>query len=144
MSWYSILSHCSCYNIFQTALLREVLSQPRYHVLHFDLRISGFADLSSLYMHLSIQMQQFFEEVVQEMEGYEEFRKEVWDFEVCCIAKFFPSNLTFDKRDRTNVQNRLATSNDPRARVRTSDVARLIEMFQVRHIVIFFRKAGKD
>jgi len=89
-------------------------------------------------------MQQFFEEVVQEMEGYEEFRKEVWDFEVCCIAKFFPSNLTFDKRDRTNVQNRLATSNDPRARVRTSDVARLIEMFQVRHIVISFRKAGKD
>lgn len=70
-------------------LLREVLSQPQYHVLHFDLRISGFADLSSLYMCLSFQMEQFFEEVVQEMEGYEVFRKEVWRFKVGYIITIF-------------------------------------------------------
>ena len=36
----------------QTALLRQVLTQSSYHVLHFDLRIAGFADLASLYMSL--------------------------------------------------------------------------------------------
>lgn len=36
----------------QTALLRQVLSSNKFHVLHFDLRIAGFADLASLYMSL--------------------------------------------------------------------------------------------
>ena len=39
-------------SILQTALLRQVLTQSTYHVLHFDLRIAGFADLASLYMSL--------------------------------------------------------------------------------------------
>jgi hypothetical protein len=58
-----------------------VLSQDRYHVLHFDLRIAGFADLTSLYMSLSQQMQQFFEEIA-DLEGYKEFEKESWGFKV--------------------------------------------------------------
>ncbi|KXN82374.1 hypothetical protein AN958_02631 [Leucoagaricus sp. SymC.cos] len=102
-------------SVGKTALLREVLSQPQFHVLHFDLRIAGFADLPSLYTRLSTQMEQYFEDIASNMEGYEEFQKEAWCF----------------KHDRINVQNRIADSNDSRARIRTSDVARLMELFQV-------------
>ena len=66
----------------KTAILREILSQDKYHVLHFDLRIAGFADLPSLYTSLSQQMEQYFEEVAKNMEGYEEFEKEAWSFKV--------------------------------------------------------------
>jgi hypothetical protein len=66
----------------QTTLLREVLSQPQYHVLHFDLRIAGFADLSSLYTSLSAQIEQYFVDIANTMEGYEEFEREAWSFKV--------------------------------------------------------------
>lgn len=66
----------------QTALLREVLSSDQYHVLHFDLRIPGFADISSLYLSFSQQMEQYFEEVSKKIEGYGEFEKEGWTFKV--------------------------------------------------------------
>ena len=69
----------------QTALLREVLSQEKYHVLHFDLRIAGFADLASLYLRLSQQMELYFEEISNKMPGYEDFRKEAWSFKVPII-----------------------------------------------------------
>ncbi|KAF9444200.1 hypothetical protein P691DRAFT_787027, partial [Macrolepiota fuliginosa MF-IS2] len=108
---FTVVSGAS--SVGKTALLREVLSQPQYHVLHFDLRIAGFADLSSLYTSLSTQMEQYFEEIANRMEGYEEFEREAWNF-----------------KDRVNVQNRIIDSNDPRARIRTSDVARLMELFQ--------------
>ena len=67
----------------QTSLLREVLSREEYHVLHFDLRIAGFADLASLYLSLSQQMEQYFEEISTKMEGFEGFKKEAWCFKVC-------------------------------------------------------------
>lgn len=51
-------------------------------MLHFDLRLPGFADLSSLYMSLSQQMEQFFGEIGKQMPGYEEFEKEGWNFKV--------------------------------------------------------------
>jgi hypothetical protein len=51
-------------------------------VLHFDLRIAGFADLSSLYMSLSQQMELYFEAIANTMPGYEEFEKEAWGFKV--------------------------------------------------------------
>lgn len=35
-------------SVGKTALIREVLANDRYHVLHFDLRIPGFADVFSL------------------------------------------------------------------------------------------------
>ena len=59
----------------QTAILREVLSRNIYHVLHFDLRIAGFADLESLYTSLSMQMEQYWDEIGS-MKGYEEFKKQ--------------------------------------------------------------------
>ena len=62
--------------------MREVLSKDKYHVLHFDLRIAGFADLASLYYSLSQQMEQYFEEVARQMDGYAEFEKEAWAFKV--------------------------------------------------------------
>ncbi|GLB39892.1 hypothetical protein LshimejAT787_0704020 [Lyophyllum shimeji] len=100
----------------KTALLREVLSREQYHVLHFDLRIAGFADLPSLYLSLSQQMELYFEEIANNMEGYEEFEKEAWSF----------------KFDRRNVQSRVVeASGDSKAQsVRTSDIARLMELFQ--------------
>jgi hypothetical protein len=63
-----------------------VLSKENYHVLHFDLRIAGFADLSSLYFSLSQQMELYFEEIASTLPGYGEFEKEAWTFKVTFIA----------------------------------------------------------
>ncbi|KAJ6588325.1 hypothetical protein B0H19DRAFT_1205842 [Mycena capillaripes] len=102
-------------SVGKTALLREVLCSDSYHVLHFDLRIAGFADLASLYTSLSQQMEQYFEEIGK-IPGYEEFEKEAWGF----------------KHDRINVERRMAETPDGSylQNVRTSDVARLMELFQ--------------
>ncbi|TFK31804.1 hypothetical protein BDQ12DRAFT_693507 [Crucibulum laeve] len=100
-------------SVGKTALLREVLSRDQYHVLHFDLRIAGFADLASLYTSLSQQMEQYFEEIAK-IEGYNDFEKEAWSF----------------KHDRINVERRLSETDAHNAKVKTSDVARLMELFQ--------------
>ena len=70
--------------VIQTALLRQVLTGSKYHVLHFDLRIAGFADLPSLYVSLSQQMESFFMGIARdpELPGYEEFEKQAWGFKV--------------------------------------------------------------
>ncbi|KAI6038602.1 hypothetical protein EDC04DRAFT_2569513 [Pisolithus marmoratus] len=102
-----------------TALIREVLSNNRYHVLHFDLRIPGFADVFSLYMSLSQQMEQYFEAIAVNLPGFDDFRKEAWGF----------------KHDRLNVERRIleAPVGSIGSQVRTSDVARLMELFQARN-----------
>nr|GAT44417.1 predicted protein [Mycena chlorophos] len=102
-------------SVGKTALLREVLCSDTYHVLHFDLRIAGFADLPSLYMSLSQQMEQYFDEIGKQP-GYEEFEKEGWAF----------------KHDRLNVERRVVDipQGSDMHNVRTSDVARLMELFQ--------------
>ncbi|TFY75056.1 hypothetical protein EWM64_g8958 [Hericium alpestre] len=99
-------------SVGKTALLRQVLCSDKYHVLHFDLRIAGFADLDSLYMSLSQQMEQYFATIAK-IEGYGEFEKEAWGF----------------KHDRLNVERRIA-DNTGMAQIRTSDIARLMELFQ--------------
>lgn len=48
-------------SVGKTALLREVLAGDDYYIVAFDLRISGFADLRTLYFALCEQFQQFFE-----------------------------------------------------------------------------------
>ncbi|PPR00950.1 hypothetical protein CVT24_000257 [Panaeolus cyanescens] len=103
-------------SVGKTALLREVLTRDDYHVLHFDLRIAGFADLPSLYLSLSQQMEQYFVDIAERMEGYEEFEKEAWSF----------------KHDRLNVERRIDDSSADRKHqgVKTSDIARLMELFQ--------------
>ena len=50
-------------SVGKTALLREVLAGGDYWVVKFDLRISGFADLRTLYRALCEQFQTFFTEV---------------------------------------------------------------------------------
>lgn len=50
-------------SVGKTALLREVLAGEDYYVVAFDLRISGFADLRTLYFALCEQFQQFFEKM---------------------------------------------------------------------------------
>ena len=66
--------------------VRQSVLRTGVGVLHFDLRIAGFADLGSLYMSLSQQMEQFFDSLSKDVEGYEDFEKEAWGFKVCFIS----------------------------------------------------------
>lgn len=50
-------------SVGKTALLRQVLATDDFYVIKFDLRISGFADLRSLYLSLCEQFENFFAEV---------------------------------------------------------------------------------
>ncbi|GAA5886344.1 hypothetical protein JCM5296_001875 [Sporobolomyces johnsonii] len=100
-------------SVGKTALLRQVLSSDRYHVLHFDLRIAGFADLSSLYFSLSQQLESYFAaipEMLGKEWGWSEFEKESWAF----------------KHDRLEIEKRIKGG----GAVKTSDVAHLMELFQ--------------
>lgn len=63
-------------SVGKTALLRQILSDEKYHVLHFDLRIAGFADLPSLYFSLALQLEYYFREIVQQLPGYNVFEQE--------------------------------------------------------------------
>ncbi|KAI0057315.1 hypothetical protein BV25DRAFT_1812636, partial [Artomyces pyxidatus] len=99
-------------SVGKTALLRQILCSDNYHVLHFDLRIAGFADLDSLYISLSKQMEQYFLDVSKGT-GYADFEKEAWRY----------------KHDRIDLERR---NPDVIGRVRTSDIARLMEIFQAR------------
>ncbi|KAI0088232.1 hypothetical protein BDY19DRAFT_891595 [Irpex rosettiformis] len=110
-------------SVGKTALLRQVLTGSKYHVLHFDLRIAGFADLASLYMSLSQQMESFFMGIAHDpdLQGYEDFEKQAWGF----------------KHDRLNVERRVANATQGEAsgastlgEIKTSDIARLMELFQ--------------
>lgn len=53
-------------SVGKTALLREVLATNDFFVVKFDLRISGFADLRSLYIVLCEQFERFFTEMKHE------------------------------------------------------------------------------
>lgn len=50
-------------SVGKTALLREILATDDFFVIKFDLRISGFADLKSLYYALCEQFQSLFNEM---------------------------------------------------------------------------------
>lgn len=71
-------------SVGKTALLRQVLSSDRFHVLHFDLRIAGFADLASLHSSLAAQLESYFEAIPELMGGkrwgWDEFAKEALAF----------------------------------------------------------------
>ncbi|KAF7968000.1 hypothetical protein HWV62_32198 [Athelia sp. TMB] len=119
-------------SVGKTALLREVLTRPQYHVLHFDLRIPGFADLASLYTGLSAQMEQYFEEIARQMPGYGEFEREGWGFKVRLppflrvVCGVVWAGLMRLQHDRLAVEKRVAEGGC----VKTSDIARLMELFQ--------------
>lgn len=53
-------------SVGKTALLREVLATDDFYVIKFDLRISGFANLRTLYLALCEQFEIFFEEMHNE------------------------------------------------------------------------------
>ncbi|KAF2206524.1 hypothetical protein CERZMDRAFT_52939 [Cercospora zeae-maydis SCOH1-5] len=53
-------------SVGKTALLREVLATEDFFVVKFDLRISGFADLRTLYISLCEQLERFFEDMHDE------------------------------------------------------------------------------
>ncbi|KAH9813930.1 hypothetical protein DFH28DRAFT_328430 [Melampsora americana] len=98
-------------SVGKTALLRQVLTHERYHVIHFDLRIAGFADLSSLFFSLSAQMEQFFVNLASRLEGYDTFETEALAF----------------KHTRLDVERKIEKTG---TKVKTSDIAHLLELFQ--------------
>ncbi|TLD26276.1 hypothetical protein E2P81_ATG08088 [Venturia nashicola] len=53
-------------SVGKTALLRQVLAGDDFYVIKFDLRISGFADLRTLYLALCEQFKNLFEEMHDE------------------------------------------------------------------------------
>ncbi|RXW20875.1 hypothetical protein EST38_g4981 [Candolleomyces aberdarensis] len=123
-------------SVGKTALLREILSHPRYHVLHFDLRIAGFADIESLYTSLSIQMEGYFEELARKGGWYEEDSAEpvkLSDSEIQADGwdTFEAEALAF-KHERINIQRRAGGPDGETLKyeVRPSDIARLMELFQ--------------
>ena len=77
----------------------------------------------------------------QDMPGYEAFEKEAWGFKVrvpsdCMYARFLV--LTALQHDRLNVERRLSNVGQstealgsPLGEIKTSDIARLMELFQV-------------
>jgi len=97
-------------SVGKTALCRQVLTQSQFHVLHYDLRIAGFADLSSLYFAFASQMEQYFVELSKRLEGYEDFEKESYAF----------------KHDRMAIEKRVEGGGE----VKTSDIAHILELFQ--------------
>ncbi|GEM10776.1 zinc finger, RING-type protein [Rhodotorula toruloides] len=101
-------------SVGKTALLRQVLSSDRFHVLHFDLRIAGFADLASLHSSLSAQLESYFEAIPELMGGkkwgWHEFAKEALAF----------------KYEKQEVAKRVENGGE----VKTSDIAHLLELFQ--------------
>ncbi|KAI9607642.1 hypothetical protein KEM48_003552 [Puccinia striiformis f. sp. tritici PST-130] len=98
-------------SVGKTALLRQVLTHERYHVIHFDLRMAGFADVSSLFFSFSRQMEQYFVSLASRLEGYEIFEKEALAF----------------KHLRLDSQRRVEKNGPP---IKTSDIAHLLEIFQ--------------
>jgi hypothetical protein len=101
-------------SVGKTALCRQVLSSDQFHCIHFDLRLAGFADLSSLYFSLAQQMEGYFStlpELMGEEWGWGVFTQESYAF----------------KHFRLDVEKRLKDGGE----VKTADIARLMELFQV-------------
>jgi hypothetical protein len=108
----------------KTALLRQVLTDPRFHVVHFDLRIAGFADVTSLYMSLAAQFEHFFESLATELEGYDEMKKHGLTFKHAW--------LDWEKRmSKPENQLKVHSSLTGVNKVSVADVAGLMEKFQV-------------
>lgn len=123
-------------SVGKTALLRQVLSNSdKYHVLHFDLRIAGFADLASLYTSLSQQLESYFAVIPEQMGkewGWDEFEIESWAFKVCPTCDLSLLESSSDRipskiqHDRAEVVKRVENGGE----VKTSDIARLMEILQ--------------
>ena len=73
-----------------------------------------------------------------ELPGYEEFEKQTWGFKVRIHELGFEDqSLRLDQHDRLSVERRLSNAaegqgNSPLSDIKTSDIARLMELFQVR------------
>ncbi|KZO92411.1 hypothetical protein CALVIDRAFT_520472 [Calocera viscosa TUFC12733] len=99
-------------SVGKTALLRHVLTSPRYFVLPLDLRIAGFSDPSSMYFSLSAQYEQYFLQLGESLPGYKEECENI--------------GLSF-KHQRLDVSRRVEAGS---RQVGTSDVAALLELLQ--------------
>ena len=119
-----ILSGVPCFTILfgassvgKTALLRQVLTEPQFHVMHFDLRIAGFADKSSLFIALTYQFEKFFQELGETLPFHEDLKKDALAFK--------HARLDFEK-----MVEKTAQSPAPNSGASVADVASLMEKFQ--------------
>ena len=97
-------------SVGKTALLREVLASDDFYVIKFDLRISGFADLRTLYLSLCDQFERFFQEM-----NDEEMNK--------CMLTFKHTKLEFLKNERPK-------DGVPGYKITVADLASLMESLQ--------------
>ena len=119
-----ILSGVPCFTILfgassvgKTALLRQVLTEPQFHVMHFDLRIAGFADKSSLYIALTYQFEKFFQELGETLPYHEVLKKDALAFK--------HARLDFER-----IMEKTAQSPAQNTGASVADVASLMEKFQ--------------
>ncbi|QDS68326.1 hypothetical protein FKW77_010692 [Venturia effusa] len=94
-------------SVGKTALLRQVLAGDDFYVIKFDLRISGFADLRTLYLALCEQFKNLFEEMHDE------------EMEKLGIT-FKHLTLDLDEKEEKN----------PEFKVTVADIADLMETLQ--------------
>lgn len=94
-------------SVGKTALLRQVLATEDFYVINFDLRISGFANLRTLYIALCEQFQQFFESM-----GDEEMHKQMLVFK----------HLTLELADKEKAEGGYS--------ITVADIASLMESLQ--------------
>lgn len=97
-------------SVGKTALLREVLASDDFYVIKFDLRISGFADLRTLYLSLCEQFERFFQEM-----NDEEMSK--------CM-------LTFKHTKLELLENERPKDGVPGYKITVADLASLMESLQ--------------
>lgn len=124
-------------SVGKTALLRQVLSSDRFHVLHFDLRIAGFADLASLHSSLSAQLESYFAAIPELMGG----KKWGWDDFAREALAFKYESQEVRKRVESGGEVKTSVSRPfPPGWTRTDrrfaqDIAHLLELFQVRFLL---------
>ncbi|RGB30612.1 Archaeal ATPase-domain-containing protein [Rhizophagus diaphanus] len=61
-------------SVGKTALLREILSNNRYHVIYIDTRVSGFADVRSFTTEFATHLESFFNQIVSYYPNLKVFR----------------------------------------------------------------------
>lgn len=142
-------------SVGKTALLREVLANPsadeddseqkKFIVMHIDLRIAGFADLTGLAIRLASQFELFFETIMTTPEEDGIFKKEEDGDESVSVEHInaqyaaqykdaFKGHMLAFRQLRKQFENRMekaiAASGNPTGLVTIGDIASIMERFQ--------------
>ncbi|CAG8478626.1 5920_t:CDS:2 [Acaulospora colombiana] len=118
----------------KTALLREILTDDKYHVIQFDLRIPGFADLRSFTAELASRMETFFLQVSNYQPPQARDRYRVIEDQAIGIKRFrLEGPESFEKKNSLQQAQNSTPNNDVKfaaTSTNRSDLAKLLEKFQ--------------